>query len=117
MTSPQEWRALLRERFLAGPDRSGPDIPSPSLRLDNAGRARKAGEAKAAELRAALGVVDLDRLPAGWLEAVRLRLAYPDLSSRELGALCRPPVRPSTVRYRIMAFLRSADEQRKDRAS
>lgn len=58
--------------------------------------------------------IGLDRLPKNLKEVARLRLAYPDESLKELGAMLNPPVGKSGVNHRLRRIEKIADELRKE---
>ncbi len=58
--------------------------------------------------------IGLDRLPKNLKEVAKLRLAYPDESLKELGAMLNPPVGKSGVNHRLRRIEKIADELRKE---
>lgn len=58
--------------------------------------------------------IGLDRLPKNLKEVARLRLAYPDESLKELGAMLNPPVGKSGINHRLRRIEKIADELRKE---
>jgi len=58
--------------------------------------------------------IGLDRLPKNLKEVARLRLAFPDESLKELGAMLNPPVGKSGVNHRLRRIEKIADELRKE---
>jgi len=71
--------------------------------------AARAASSAARQREAALRLVNsagLARLAAGTREAIRLRIAHPERSLGELGALARPPVTKTTMAYRLRCLER-----------
>lgn len=58
--------------------------------------------------------IGLDRLPKNLKEVAKLRLAFPDESLKELGAMLNPPVGKSGVNHRLRRIEKIADELRKE---
>ncbi|WP_346889960.1 DNA-binding protein WhiA [Clostridium sp. UBA1056] len=58
--------------------------------------------------------IGLDRLPKNLKEVARLRLAFPDESLKELGAMLNPPVGKSGINHRLRRIEKIADELRKE---
>ncbi len=58
--------------------------------------------------------IGLDRLPKNLKEVAKLRLAFPDESLKELGAMLNPPVGKSGINHRLRRIEKIADELRKE---
>lgn len=58
--------------------------------------------------------IGLDRLPKNLKEVAKLRLAFPDESLKELGAMLNPAVGKSGVNHRLRRIEKIADELRKE---
>ncbi|MCR4706761.1 MAG: DNA-binding protein WhiA [Clostridiales bacterium] len=77
----------------------------------NLSRTVLAAERQTAAIRAVLELVGAGNLPAPLLEIAELRLANPELSLEELGALCDPPVGKSGANHRLKRLLAIAEEK------
>ncbi|MBX6377000.1 MAG: DNA-binding protein WhiA [Clostridia bacterium] len=98
------------------------EVRSQVNRLVNADTANlsKAIDAAARQLediRDLQALVGLDRLPASLRLVAELRRAHPDLSLRELGQRCRPPLGKSLLNHRLRRLHRLAEEARARRAA
>lgn len=70
----------------------------------------EAGSRQVASIRRLAAAGLLGHLPPALREMAELRLRHPDLSLRELGELCRPPVGKSGANHRMRQLLRLAAE-------
>lgn len=105
-------RALLRTEDV----RIVKEMRNQVNRLVNAETAnlQKVAEAAVEQVRAIRTLADtrgLHALPPALREIAELRLAYPDVSLRELGELADPPLTKSAVYHRIRRLERLAAEQ------
>lgn len=69
--------------------------------LANIDKTIAAGAQQAEEIRLIRDTVGLQTLPAGLQEIAAIRLAEPEASLRELGAMCDPPLSRSGVNHRL----------------
>ena len=72
-------------------------------------RTSRAAQAQLAALRTLERQGDLERLPERLYEVARLRLRYPQLPLRELGARCEPPASKASVHRRLAKLQELAD--------
>ena len=58
--------------------------------------------------------IGFDRMPEGLVEAALARLANPDLTLKELGAVLNPPVGKSGINHRLRKLSELADKVRQE---
>lgn len=78
--------------------------------LANIDKTIAAGEQQAAEILLIRDTVGLDALPAVLQEIAAIRLAEPEASLRELGAMCNPPLSRSGVNHRLQRISEIAQQ-------
>jgi DNA-binding protein WhiA len=93
------------------------EVRGEAVRLANADQANlrrsvAAAMGQAAAVERAVARLGWDALPAGLTEVARLRLAHPEASLAELGALLEPPRSKGTVLARLRRLAQLAAEQR-----
>lgn len=81
----------------------------------NQSRSRSAADARVRSVRAALKELGPDA-PARYAEAGLLRLAYPTVSLRQLGAYADPPVSKDTIAALLRRLVVLAAERRRGTA-
>lgn len=77
----------------------------------NRSRARHASDEKSKAVRDALDILGADA-PYRLVEAGRLRLAYPGLSLRDLGAKANPPMSKDVIAALLTRLLAKAERRR-----
>jgi DNA-binding protein WhiA len=86
------------------------DTRSSANRLANADHANLVRTSRAAHAQLqAIRRLDLDALPDGLREVAELRVRFPGLSLRELGAKCRPPASKAATHRRLRRLIELAD--------
>ncbi|MBR6344614.1 MAG: DNA-binding protein WhiA, partial [Lachnospiraceae bacterium] len=75
-------------------------------------KSANAGSRQKADIELLRDLGKLEKLPETLREIGLLRLEYPDISLKELGEMCDPPVSKSCVNHRLRKLSEIADGER-----
>lgn len=81
----------------------------------NIGKALRAAEEQAAAIRSLMEEGLLEELPADLKQTAKVRLAYPQMSLKELGGVHEPPIGKSGVSHRLSKIMDFAETEKRKR--
>lgn len=111
--APEAARTCQRARATVTAGKTANTRRPPAFDDANTARSAVAARVAAGQLARALEILD-PHVPAHLAAAARLRIAHPEITLEQLGALCDPPLSKDTVagrlrRLRLMADARAAE--------